>query len=271
MKFHLPPKIKKISKAISVIILIVTVIAFWSIAVIMWFDDDSLVYGDCNVAKINLYGDLYTYIQENEECADCSSSEEIVNQIKDADANENIKAILLSIDSGGGWPTTGQEIANALKRSEKPTVALIRDMGASAAYFAASGADRIFASDLSDVGSIGITMSYLDNVNKNQKEGLTFNQLSIGKYKDTGNSDKKLTKEEKDMLIANLQTGYDIFVRNVAENRKLDIEKVKQLADGNSMDGQKALDNGLIDQLGDSFDVEKYLSDVIGEEAVVCR
>jgi len=271
MKFKLPPQIKKVAKIISIIILVITVVVFWVVIIFLMTDKEVQSNKDCNVANIKLYGDLYTYVKNNDECKDCVSSEEIVNQIKDAEANDDIKAILLSIDSTGGWPVAAQEVANAIKLAQKPTVALIRDTGSSAAYFAATGADRIFASSMSDVGSIGITMSYVDNSAKNQKDGLTFNQLSVGAYKDTGNRDKPLSKEEKDVLMADLQTGYDIFVASVAENRNLDVNKVKQLADGATMKGQKALDSGLIDQLGDLFDVEKYLGDKIGEKAVVCR
>jgi len=274
-KPHILTRIKKITKVISVIILTLTVIAFWTAAIFLMTDKEIQNVGknnvDCNVANIKLYGDIYTYVKDYDECKDCVSSEDIVNQIRDAEANDDINAILLSIDSTGGWPVAAQEAANALKLAQKPTVALIRDAGSSAAYFAATGAARIFASSMASVGGIGITMSYLDNSKKNEKDGLTFNQLSIGTYKDTGNSDKSLSKEEKDLLMANLQTGYDIFVASVAENRNLGIDKVKALANGATMKGQKALDNGLVDQLGDLYDAEKYLGDMIGEKAVICR
>ena len=98
-----------------------------------------------------------------------------------------------------------EEVVNALKNATKPTIALIREGGVSAAYYAASGADIIFASENSDVGSIGITMSYMDNTKKNQAEGLTYNQLSIGKYKDSGDPDKPLTAEEKELFMRDIK------------------------------------------------------------------
>ena len=271
MKLKLSPQIKKVARVISIIILVITVVVFWVVVIFLMTDKEVQNNKDCNVANIKLYGDLYTYVKENSECKDCASSEDIANQIRDAEADNDIKAILLSVDSTGGDPVAAEQIANTLKRASKPTVALIRSAGDSGAYFAATGAERIFASDLSDLGSIGITSSYIDNSQKNQKEGLTFNEIAIGKYKDTGNPNKPLTDDEKKMALADLQIGYDIFVKNVADNRHLDINKVKALADGNTMKGQKALDNGLIDQLGDLFDVEKYLGDKISEKAVVCR
>ena len=276
MKLTLPPKITKTAKALSIIVLVVTVIASWSLIIYVCLSPGKangilVESSGCNVAKINLYGEIYTYIQENENCSDCVSSEVIVNQIRNAEADDSIKAILLNIDSSGGSLTAGQEIANALKLSPKPTVALIRDSGTSAAYFAATGADIIFASDMSNIGSIGVTSSYLDNSKKNQAEGLTFNQLSMGKYKDMGNRDKPLTAEERALWLADTKIMYDIFINNVAGNRQLDVEKVKKLADGNTMLGQKAMANGLIDQIGDIFDAEIYISSTTGEDVVVCR
>ena len=277
MKLSLSPVVRKILKIISLIILIVTVVTFWSfLAYAVLIDSGSDVASSdqddyCNVAKVDLYGDLYTYIREDENCPGCSSSEDIVNQIRAAEKNSDIKAILLAVDSTGGAPVSAQEIANALKRAQKPTAAWIRESGMSAAYFAATGANRIIASDFSDVGSIGITSSYVDNSVKNQKEGLTFNQLSIGKYKDTGNANKPLTADERKMAMADLQVGYNIFVNSVTANRHLDVAKVRALADGNTMKGQKALENGLIDQIGGIDEVLAYLKDRILEEPILCQ
>ncbi|MFZ2970004.1 MAG: S49 family peptidase [Minisyncoccia bacterium] len=159
------------------------------------FDSESdSEYGFCNVSKIKLQGELMPYIpneDKNEDgstAVDATSSEDIVDAIEIADNDENIQAIILEINSFGGGPVAAEEVANALKRATKPTVALIRGMGVSAAYWSAIGADVIIASANSDVGSIGITSSYLDNTEKNEKEGLTFNQISTGKFKDMLNS-----------------------------------------------------------------------------------
>ncbi|MBU4374929.1 signal peptide peptidase SppA [Patescibacteria group bacterium] len=235
--------------------------------------------GDCNTSGIRLRGILGTYIvNENMECSygecyqlfDETSSEDIASAIKEAEKDNNIKAIIIEIDSVGGSPVAAEEIADALKRAEKPTVALIREYGDSAAYYAATGADIIFASAKSDVGSIGITMSYLDNVSKNQKDGLTYNQLSAGKFKDMFNPDKPLTAEEKQIIMRDVKILHEEFVKAVAENRNMDIDKIRQLADGSSMPGQMALENGLIDRIGGMYEVEEYVKEKIGEEVEIC-
>jgi len=164
----------------------------------------------------------------------------------------------------------GEEVAIALKNAKKPTIALIREGGASAAYMVASSADKIFASKNSDVGGIGVTMSYLDYVNKNQKEGLTYISLNSGKFKDTGDPNKSLSQEEKNLLMRDINILHDNFIKMLSENRNLDIEKVKKMADGSTMLGEMALQNGLIDQIGGMFEVKDYLKEKIGEDAEVC-
>lgn len=230
----------------------------------------------CNVQGIELRGDLVTYISDSSIAEDGSqlydetASDYILAMIEEAESDEEIKAIILEIDSYGGSAVAAEEVAKALKRSKKPTIVFVRSAATSAAYWAASGADIIFASALSDVGSIGVTMSYLDNTQKNNKEGLTFNSLSTGKFKDYGSPDKTLTEEEKKLIMRDLEITHNIFIKAVSENRNLPIEKVRLLADGSSMPGEMALENGLIDRIGDYYDAQTYLNESIGEKAEIC-
>jgi signal peptide peptidase SppA len=275
--------IKKFIKNLFILIAILTMISFWCEQVYLynsddaWEDDEYMdedLNGEeypenCNVSGNLLRGDLVTYIDENSEYLQ-TSSEDIVYFIEDAEKNDQIKAILLEVDSYGGGPVADEEVANALKRVTKPTVVLIRTAGLSSAYYASTGANIIFASKDSDVGSIGVTMSYIDNARQNQKDGLTFNQLSSGKFKDIMNYDKPLTLAERNLLMRDVEIMNENFIEAVAENRNLDIEKVRQLADGSSMLGEMALDNGLIDRIGGQHEVEEYLAELLGEDIEVC-
>lgn len=230
----------------------------------------------CNVQGIELRDDLVTYIsassiaEDGSQLYDETASDYILAMIEEAESDEEIKAIILEIDSYGGSAVAAEEVAKALKRSNKPTIVFVRSAATSAAYWAASGADIIFASALSDIGSIGVTMSYLDNTQKNKKDGLTYNSLSTGKFKDYGSPDKPLTEEEKKLIMRDLEITHNIFIKAVAENRNLPIEKVKLLADGSSMPGEMALENGLIDRIGNYYDAQIYLNELIGEKAEIC-
>lgn len=231
---------------------------------------------NCNITAMELRGDLVTYIPANNFdeqgnlLYDETASEYIQSIIDDANNNEKIKAIILEVDSYGGLPVAAEEISNALKNSEKYSVAIIRGAGVSAAYWASTGADRIFASKNSDVGGIGVTMSYLDNVRQNQENGLNYNNLSSGKFKETGNPDKQLTIEEKELLMRDINIIHNNFIQAVAKNRNLDVKKVESLADGSSLLGEAALANGLIDEIGDLNDVSNHLEERLGQDPEIC-
>jgi protease-4 len=113
-------------------------------------------------------------------------------------------------------------------------------------------------------------MSYLQESEKNKKDGLEFIGLSSGKYKDSGSPSKKITNDEQQLFMRDIKIAYEYFVSLVAQNRNLDIEKVKSLADGSTMMGESALKAGLIDEIGTFSDVKNFLSKGMGEEAVIC-
>ena len=272
-------KFKKTKFILASIVIIASLITILGELDWLFADDTNSENGECNVAHITLHGDLISYItpldsalseKGDQSTEDETASENIVRSIEQAEKNEEIKAILVEVDSYGGYPVPGEEIAIAIQNAKKPTGALIRAGGVSAAYMAISGADKIFASRFSDVGGIGVTMSYLDHVKHNTKEGLTYISLSSGKFKDTGDPNKSLSQEEKNLLLRDVNILHKNFVKMVAENRNLDIEKVEKLADGSTMLGEMALQNGLIDQLGGMSEAKEYLKEKMGTGVKVC-
>ncbi len=235
---------------------------------------------DCNVTGITLYGDLLTVAplslpgEDDEEAAMGNvfgtRSDYIVSAIEEADEDEDVKAILLEIDSFGGLPVAAEEVANALRRSEKPTLALIRSVGTSAAYWAATGADTIVASENSDIGGIGVTYAYFEQTKKNAEEGLTYHMISSVPLKHIGDPNKSLSEEEKDLLQHDVDTVHQNFIRTIASHRNMDEAVVSELAQGASVLGGRALETGLIDAIGDLHVAKQILEERIGEEATVC-
>lgn len=228
----------------------------------------------CNILGINIHGDIYTYIPFGaEDGLDAVSGEDIyyyLEQAEDPSQYPNVKAVVLDIDSYGGLPVAGEEIANKIKEMDLPVISAIRGGGASAAYWIASASDRIFASRFSDVGSIGVTMSYLDESDLNQKEGFTWNSISSGKFKDAGNPEKPLTEEEKKLLQRDVDIIHEEFIKEVAKNRGLSVEKVRELADGSTMLGINALSAGLVDEIGYISKIEEYLKKTYNIEPEFC-
>ncbi|KKS49246.1 MAG: Signal peptide peptidase SppA [Parcubacteria group bacterium GW2011_GWA2_45_15] len=237
-----------------------------------YYEDNYSLEDSCNVLALSANGILSTYIPEQttDDWSDVSSSEYITDGILSAQDDPDIKAVLLSIDSSGGYGVAGEEIANALKRLDKPSVAVIRTVGASAAYWAATGADKIYASKMSDVGSIAITASYLDETNKIAKEGYQYTELSSGKYKDLGDTGRPLTVEERAIVLSDLRKAHEVFVQDVATNRNLELGEVEKLANGLTYVGTDALSYGLIDEIGDIASATKYLEEQIGEKVELC-
>lgn len=234
---------------------------------------------NCNAIGIEIRDCILTYRPESADsilgsvdssCDTITSSEEVVSKLKDATGNPNIKAVVLEIDSSGGSPVGAEEIAAAVKALGKPSIAWVRGGASSAAYWVASAADTIIASKNSDIGSIGVTISYVDNAKQNIKDGLTYNQLTTGKYKDTGTPDRALTADERSLIQRDLDIILGNFIQAVATNRNLSVAKVTALADGSTMLGRMALRNGLIDQLGTQEEVWQKLEAYIGEKPDVC-
>ena len=274
-------KIKKTLKVIFLLAIIATIAMYWYDQYDYYFGGYSEYSTACpeysNVAVINIHGDIVTYLTDQSSAeepdstlSDSVSSEEIVAYIDEIEGNGNIGAVIVEIDSYGGSPVASEEIADALKRMTKPVIAVIREIAASGAYMIASGADKIYASEMSQVGSIGITMSYLDYSQQNRQEGITYQQLSSGKYKDTGDPDKVLTAEEKELLMRDVKILHEAFVKKVAENRGLDIGKVEKLADGSTMLGLAAKENGLIDEIGNIYDAQEWIRSELGIEPEIC-
>nr|MBP7967369.1 S49 family peptidase [Candidatus Woesebacteria bacterium] len=227
----------------------------------------------CNTLGLNLHGSIYTYIPMQgvgEDTVplfdDAVASEDIIAGINLAQQSSTIRAIMLEVDSGGGEPVAGEEIANALRGFDGVTVSVIRQMGASAAYWAATGADRIFASQNSDVGGIGVTSSYVENI----ESGSRYINLSAGKFKDSGDPEKPITEEERNLFMRDINIIYENFIQAIAQNRNLEIEKVRALADGSTVLGAQAKEFGLIDEIGSWTEARKYLEQELGEAPVIC-
>ena len=279
--------LKRMSFALFMIFLGFTAVMYWvSVALIIPlydgnYDDDYYYWNDecdeicedraCShfhfcgttetVGIVTLYGDIDTYTDDEY----FVSSDRVIAQIDALDSDPQFDTILLLIDSYGGYAVPSEEIANALKRSDKKTIAVIREDGLSGAYIAASGADTIYASRLSNVGSIGVTMSYLDYSEQKRRDGIRYIDISSGRFKDAGDSDRPLDEEEREYLYGIVKDSHEIVVEMIAENRGLDVEDVRAVSDGKIILGDKALEYGLIDGIGGLHDTLEDISKSIDD------
>lgn len=222
-------------------------------------------FGDngCNVLGITISGDLGTKVGD-------STSDYIRDTLDAYRGDVSVKAILVEVDSGGGSPVAGDEIKTLLEEQTVPVIAQIRELGASAAYLAILSADHIFAHRYADVGSIGVIIPYYDYSGQNEKDGIKYDPIKTGVYKDTASGNRPLSPEERQLLQDDINYIYEGFVNDVAKYRGLSVEQVKTLADGKVWLAHTAVELGLIDEVGGRPEVTKYLKNLIKEEPVVC-
>ncbi|MBT4651174.1 signal peptide peptidase SppA [Candidatus Woesearchaeota archaeon] len=190
-----------------------------------------------------------------------TSAKTVVNFIKEAENNKQIKVILFEINSPGGSAVASDEIASAIKKTTKPTISVIREVGASGGYWIASATNHVIANRMSITGSIGVISSFLEFSGLMDKYGVGYEQLTAGEYKDAGTPYRKLTEEEKIILQKKINKIHDYFIEEIANNRNLEKSKVTELATGEFYLGIEALELNLIDQLGDKDSAEQYIKD----------
>jgi len=200
------------------------------------------------------------------------SPRDLDSQFQQAEEDENVKAIVLRINSPGGTVAASEEIAATIKDCSKPVVASIADVGASGAYMAASQCDEILAMPGSSVGSIGVILQIPNLQGLLDKLGVKFQVITAGEYKDAGSSWRALTPTETALLQADVDEIYGQFIDIVAEGRDLERSEVESLATGFAYTGTAAERLGLIDGLGgyrDAIDAAADLGGVDGEPEII--
>ena len=168
-------------------------------AVIMLFGGSNSSYG-ANVAVIPVEGELLVGSDSSTLGASVASSDTILADIQKAEDDADIKAVIFRINSPGGSAVASDEIATAIKRMKKPSVAVIREVGASGAYWVASATDHVVANPMSITGSIGVIDSYLSFGRFLSDWNVTYNQLVAGDMKDVGTPYRELTPQERAFL-----------------------------------------------------------------------
>ena len=195
-----------------------------------------------------------------------ASSEVLVKRIRSASDDEHIEAIILLINSPGGSAVASDEIAAAVLQSEKPTVAVIREVGASGGYWVASAADYVIANRMSITGSIGVISSYLEFSEFMDEYGVGYQRLVAGESKDVGSPFRVLADSEEELLQGKIDLIHDYFIDAIAANRGLERMAVAAAATGEFYLGAEALELGLVDELGDLDTAKRYLQDEKGVE-----
>ncbi|RMF06495.1 signal peptide peptidase SppA [Candidatus Woesearchaeota archaeon] len=219
-----------------------------------------------NVALIRIHGPIV--VDSGVSSFDSGVSSTDVIQMIDSAVQRGFTDFVFDINSPGGSAVASYEIAQKIKflnAKNFTTIAVIRDVGASGAYWVASAAEEIYANPLSITGSIGVYASYLDFAGLLSKYNVSYERLVAGEMKDAGSPWRHLTDEERELFQKKLDLIHEEFISEVASNRNLSIELVKEHADGFIMLGSEAKEQGFVDSLGTLEDVKEHLAEVKGE------
>jgi protease-4 len=182
------------------------------------------------------------------------------------DKTDEVKAVVLRINSPGGAVVASDDIARRVKelKSKKPIVTSMGDTAASGGYYIAANSNKIVANPSTITGSIGVIAQFPKLSGLYDKLGIEMRTFKSGEFKDIGSATKTLSKEEEIILNSVITDSYDQFVQTVAAGRQMDEAKVRQLADGRIYTGKQALDKGLVDKLGNLDDSIELAASLAG-------
>jgi protease-4 len=238
------------SVLLKVFAVILTIAIIIGMIGVFTFSLTSISDGECNIAVMPITGVIMPFGNGVMYEDFVTTPTDVRDFIASLEYETMIEGVLFEINSPGGTPVASEDIASQVAALELPNVALIGDMAASGGYMIASAADTIVASPMSDVGSIGVTMSYTEESEKNEEEGITYVPLHSGKFKDMGNPNKPLTDEERSLLEAQLREIHDYFIDLVSKYRNINRDEIASLADGSTLTGKRAQEKKLVDILG---------------------
>lgn len=190
----------------------------------------------------------------------------LMKDLKEVNKDETIKALIIKVNSPGGAVYNSEQIYKAIKKikeeKEIPVYTVMETQAASGGYYVPCATDKIYASNETLTGSIGVIMSSYSLQGLFEKYGIKQQNITTGKMKDASSVGKDMTDEQREYFQKLMESAFDRFVKVVAEARSMKEEEVRKLADGRIYDGSQALKNGLIDEIGD---LEKAIEDITKE------
>src|SRR4051794_16664010 len=223
------------------------------------------------IAVITMRGLISTSIPGN---VSDSMVDDLRAALQQAREDHRVKAIVLEIDSPGGEVTASDEIYSAVvkTRARKPVVDYMDSLAASGGYYVSCGGKFLMANETTITGSIGVIIQTLNYEQLLNKIGLASVVFKSGKFKDMLNGARPITPEERELLQNFIMNTYDKFLGIVAKERNLPADLLRNtVADGRILSGKEALQNKLIDGVGqieDAFAKAKEMGRAPGATVV---
>lgn len=198
-----------------------------------------------------------------------AGADEISETIAKAYSDDNIKAIVVRIDSPGGSPTASETIRRALVKAKEKGKKVVVSMGsvaASGGYWIATDADKIFASNGTITGSIGVVMGKFEGEELFKKFGVNWQGPKFGENADIWSIHKKFDEKAKQRMNFLIDDVYNSFLTRVANGRNLSIEQARSVAKGRAWTGKQALKQNLVDEIGGLNTALDKTAEMIGQK-----
>ena len=202
---------------------------------------------DNTVAILYAYGNIVSGIGSTN-----IQDKYMVDQIEKLRKDEEIKAVVFRINSGGGSAYASEQIWKAISdlKAEKPVVVSMGDLAASGGYYIACNADKIVAQPTTLTGSIGIFGVIPSFAGTAKKLGISTDEVKTNEFSDFGNITRPFNEREKQMMQSMIERGYDLFLTRCAEGRGMSKDSLALYAEGRGWTGNQAKEIGLVDELG---------------------
>jgi protease-4 len=218
--------------------------------------NDSEKSSDNKVALVYAEGEIV----DGQGGAQQVGGDSFARQLRQLRLDEDVKAVVLRINSPGGSATASEVIQREVRliRQKKPVIVSMGDYAASGGYWIATGANHIFAEPSTITGSIGV-FGLQFNVQKLANDnGITWDVVKTGRYADSSTVSRPKTPQELAIAQRSVNQIYYQFLNKVAESRKLPAQRVAQIAQGRVWSGQDAKQLGLVDDIGGIEDAINY-------------
>ncbi len=177
-------------------------------------------------------------------------SKKFLKQLDKFEEDDDIKAVVVRLNSPGGAVGPSQEIYDAVRRFKKPIVSSMGSIAASGAFYVAMGTKKVFANAGTITGSIGVIMEFANLEKLYEWARIKRYVIKTGKFKDAGSEYREMTSEERALLQGMIDDVLLQFKQAVVDGRKLTMEKVTSVADGRIFSGSQAKKEKLVDELG---------------------
>lgn len=207
------------------------------------------------IQKISIEGEI------GSEMTNAYSRSSVLNQIKAAKNNPNVKAILLSVNTPGGGVYETAELYHALLDSGKDIYVSMKKQATSGGYYVSMAAKKIYANTETTTGSIGVIMSYISAQKFLNDNGIKQETIRSGEQKAVGGIAEDLPESTRKIYEQQNKESFDRFVKAIAKGRNMSEDKVRELADGRTYSGEQALSNNLIDKIGSEEDLLNFIKE----------